>query len=285
MEGSNLFTYVIFALIILFTVKNFIQLKRLTHERKFTESYAKVLKDEEGALDAVLAYIETEKSIDYKNEAYLVEAYQEMKMGMDPYKAIDSVDIGAIISGKNGYSDTMMNNHSDLFVWLDLIIAEARNKSMIDIIETLYTKVTAFEEHLNNRLEYVEFKACVDILLEKKGEEREFLKKILDGDYAGMSHDKRLIGLYKRIASSYLAYAGETFDEFFEEDLHSFATSSVGKHLMESLDILSKYPPKVEEPVEEPKEETEEVKEIETKEETEEVKEEAEEVKEEPKQE
>ena len=260
MPKNNYIYYLLLALVIFMTVKNFIQLKRLSKEKKFTVSYAKVLRGDEDALDTMKAYLENEKNLDYKNEALLVEAYQEMVEGKDPYKAIDDIDFGAILTDQKGFSQKKLEAHSDLFVWLNLVCAKARNLSMIDIIETLYDKVTKYDEYLNNRLEYLEFKSICESLLEKKGDELAYLKKILDGDYAGVSHDKRLIGLYKRIASCFLTYAGETIDEFFENDLHTFAETAVGRHLLESLELFEKYKPD-EETVEEPKEENLEVEE------------------------
>ena len=89
---------------------------------------------------------------------------------------------------------------------------------------------------------------------------------MLDGGFAKYEYEKNLIGLFKRFASSTLAYSGEPMEDYYKEDLHSFAGTQIGKTYMRDLEILEKYPPRT--PKEEEKEEIkEEVSQEETKEE------------------
>ena len=101
-------------------------------------------------------------------------------------------------------------------------------------------------------------KNVVDALEEKEEKGIPFFKELNYGTYSGLYYDKRLVGMYKRIAAFFLSEAGEELDDFLKEDLSAFAESSVGHLLMSDLGVCEKY--HVGPPVEEetPVEETEE---------------------------
>lgn len=252
-ENFNVFYWALGVFAIGLTIKNVISIKNMNREREFANTYSKSLRQDEDAYEAISNYVEVEK-LDYlKNKARFVLIYEKLAKGEDVTSVIDDINIDPLFKEKGSFKAKLANRNSDVFVWLALIVAKAKSLSMLEVIDKLQEKISAFDLYLKNQLEYRLFKGVVSAAKGLKDEDSEFLMKLINGDYAGMVYEKRLVGLYKRIAASYLVYTGETIDEYYDNDLHGFGETLVGKCLMNDLGILDKYPP-----LEENKEETEE---------------------------
>ena len=256
----------VFALAI--TINNFRNLKNLNRERTFQQIYVDVLKQEEGSTETINNYVAEEKLGYLKNKAMVLQMYQMLINGEDVDKEIEEINFNPIFKDKNKFVPKQANRNSDIFIWLLILYAKAKQINKEEIIDKLVKKMELFDEYFENQLEYQLYKAGTALLKDKDGEDIQFLYDLINGEYAGMVYEKRLIGLYKRFASCLLAYKDKEFDEFFKQDLHSFANTLVGKVFMQDLGIYDKYPPIEEEPqLEEPKEEVAETKiEEETKE-------------------
>lgn len=247
LEGNfNIFYFALAVFAIGLTIKNIRQIKNLKHEREFANTYSKVLRQDEDAYEAVTNYLNTETNEMFKNKAKVLLIYEKMTKGEDPSDIIEDVNFDTMFKEKGSFSSKLANRNSDIFVWLTLVFAKARSLSMFDVIDKLSKKIEVYDENLSNHLEYKMYKGVLSALAERNDEDLNFLTKMLDGDYAGMVYEQRLVGLYKRIAASFLVYMGEKIDEYFENDLHSFAETIVGKCLMTDLEIYDKYPPIVE---------------------------------------
>lgn len=261
LQNFNVFYWALGVFAIGLTIKNFISLKGYKREKEFATTYSKVLRQDEDCYEAIQNYVEVEKIESLKNKAKVIFVYEKMVKGEDPIELVNTIDFKPLFYEKGRFNAKLANRNSDIFVWLALSFAKARSLSMFDVIDKLSEKVLTFDEVLKNQLEYQLFKGLVSAIAEKNDENSAFLTKLLAGDYAGMVYEQRLIGLYKRIAASYLVYMGDTIDESFDNDLRDFATTLVGKCLMTDLEIIDKYPPLEEEkeeekPEEEPQEET-----------------------------
>ena len=96
---------------------------------------------------------------------------------------------------------------------------------------------------LEVRVEFQLAKAICNALREKEDAGVGFLTSLLEGSYTQYAYEKNMIGLYKRFSASTLAYSGEPMEEYYKNDLHSFAATLIGKNYLKELDILDKYPP------------------------------------------
>ena len=137
-----------------------------------------------------------------------------------------------------------LSMNSDVFIWLYMDMAKARQLSRFDVMNSLIKKLDEVPE-LQNRVEYLLAKAIYNALNENEDGGVEFLNGLLQGNYTELGYDKGLIGLYKRFASSTLAYINEPIDEYYKEDLHAFANTLIGSNYMRDLEIYDKFPPVV----------------------------------------
>lgn len=242
MGNFNIFYWLLAVIAIGITISNFMKMKTFKREREFVNVYSKVLNDTDDSYDAVINYVNEEKELHLKNKGKVIETYVKLKRNEDVTNVIDSMNFESLFKVKGRYDAKHTNRNGDVFVWLALVFAKAYSQKKTDIIEKIYEKFLPYEELLSNNLEYKLFKGYTAALLNKDGEDYDFLKKLLDGDYAGMVYEQRLIGLYKRIASSYLVFKGEKIDEYFDNDLREFGTHLLGRALLTDLGLIDKYP-------------------------------------------
>lgn len=243
LENINIFYWILGVFAIGLTIKNIQNIKGYNREREYANTYSKILRQDEDAYEAMENFIAVEKNETLKNKAKVILIYEKMTKGENPVELAKEVNYIPMFRDKAKFSPKLANRNSDVFVWLCLVYAKAKSLSMLDVIDELSKKLNAFDEDLENQLEYKLTKAAESALGDKDENKVEFLAKLLEGDYAGMVYEQRLIGLYKRIAASYQAYLNKPVDEFFENDLHDFAETLVGKCLMADLGIIEKYPP------------------------------------------
>lgn len=259
MENFNIFYWLLAVVAIGITISNFMKMKVFKREREFVNVYSKVLNDTDDAYDAVINYVNEEKEPHLKNKGMVIEVYEKLLRNEDVNEIVEAIDFEPLFKVKGRYDAKHTNRNGDVFVWLALVFAKAHNLNKDEVIDKLYSKLLPFDELLSNNLEYKLCKGYTAAIKNNNEEDYNFLKKLLDGDYAGMVYEQRLIGLYKRIATSYIVFKGDSVDEYFDNDLRSFAGSLVGRALLTDLKLIDKYPP-IEE---KPEESLEEVKEIE----------------------
>jgi len=248
-----------FVLLSYVTYRNFILIGRYRHNKEYIECYGDMLADTEGAYDRVCRYIDKEKSEECKSKGRVLKLYQQLDRPEDPMETLQGIDLKEVFYNKGKFSRQKMMMNSDVFVWLYMNMAKARKLSKFDVLNGLYEKIVELDQ-LENRVEFQLAKAIYNALCEKEDAGVGFLSGLLEGNYAGYGYEKNLIGLYKRFASSTLAYSGEPMEEYFKEDLHSFAATKIGKNYMNDLEIYEKYLPKTQAGDEEPLKENEEGK-------------------------
>lgn len=230
--------------------RNVVLIGRYRHNKEYIECYKDMLSNVPEAYDRTCRYIENEKSAEYQNKGLVLKLYQQLDRPEDPMETLNKLDLKEIFykNGKFSKQQLLMNN--DVFIWLYLNMAKARKLSKFDVLNGLYDKIMELSL-LENRVEFQLAKAIYNALCEKEDAGVEFLSSLLDGGYAGYEYDKNLIGLFKRFAAATLAYSGEPMEDYYKEDLHSFAASQIGKNYLNDLEIYEKYLPKqVEEPTE-----------------------------------
>ena len=258
---ERLFFAVMIILIAYITYRNIALMTRYRHNKEYIECYKDMLAEAEGSYDRVCRYIENEKSEEYRNKARILQIYQQMDRDEDMSPTLEALDLKAIYYRNGKYAPQQLKLNSDVFVWFYLDMAKARRLSKFDVLNAMMDRFNELQG-MENRIEYQLTKAIYNALCEKEDAGVEFLTMLLEGGYSKYDYEKNLIGLYKRFASSTLAYSGEPMDEFYKNDLHAFAGTQIGRVYMSDLEIYDKYPPKSEESeTEKPLEENEEEKE------------------------
>ncbi len=241
--------------------RNVVLINRYRHNKEYIECYKDMLSKEENTFDRICRYIDNEKDAEYANKGRVLKLYVQMDRDEDLSSTLNELDLKEIFLKKGKYSRPQVMANSDVFIWLYMDMAKARKLSKFDVLDSLNEKLSELSL-LENRVEYQTGKAIYNALCEKEDAGVEFLSSLLDGGFARFEYEKNLIGLFKRFASSTLAYSGEPMEDYYKEDLHSFAATKIGMNYMKDLEIYDKYPPKGEE-----KPAEEEIKEEEQKEE------------------
>lgn len=223
------------------TFKNFKLFKRYGRNKKYIDCYNSFIVNEEGAYEKTLEMVGKEDNIEYKNKTRMFEILMELDKGING-SAVDNLDLTEVFStdGKIDLKDKLAWN-SDTFIWVIFAIAKAKKYGFNDVADKLIKKFDVFEGGLDGRIEYQLILAVNKALNGTDDKGIPFLRKLVDGDYSEYSYDKNFIGVYKRIASSTLAFLGEPLDEYYENDLHEFANMRMGKMYMDALGIYDKY--------------------------------------------
>ncbi len=262
--GTVLYVIII-VLLVSTSIKNFALFKRYKHNKEYIECYKDLLKNNENALERINNYIENENSNEFKNKGRILKLYQELISDLDYSTTLNELNVKDIFYDKNGnLKKDLINFNSDSFLFIMLVLSKAHQMKKDELIESLTNKVLEVKG-LEDHLEVKEIVALNNALLSKDDKGVALFNSFLDGSYTENIYDKNMIGLFKRIAISTLAYLNEPFDEFFIDDIKEFVKTLIGKEYTSNLGIYDKY--HVEEVSEEPVEEITEEKVEEVKEE------------------
>ena len=252
MNGT--FMLILMGLMLVMLFNNIRKMKTMKKDEKYINAYTAVLRKEENAAENLELYLAEETNPDLRSKGLLVKVYTDMLADRNPSETIDSIGFNDIFLADGNYVPEKINRNSDSFVWLLLNLSQARSKSMIDIMDKLYEKVTAYEDTLGKHVEYLVFKAAYNCLLEKDVKGIEFLNKLLAGEYGDYQYDKQLVGVFKKVAAALLVYSGEPIEKEDEDLLYDFALTQVGSRFLSDLELIDRYR-KEESPEEEKSEE------------------------------
>lgn len=240
--------YLFFILMILLLIyvlyRNISIFSRYRHNKSYIDCYKKMLQNDVNSYDELCSYIEKEKSPEYISRANILKLHEELQRGFDCTKTIDGIDLKEVFYSNGKFAPSKLTMNSDVFIWLYMDMAKSRQLSRFDVMNSLMKKLDEVPE-LQNRVEYLLAKAIYNALNENEDGGVEFLNGLLQGNYTELGYDKGLIGLYKRFASSTLAYINEPIDDYYKEDLHAFANTLIGSNYMRDLEIYDKFPPVV----------------------------------------
>ena len=231
------------ALLLLYTVyRNVTLLKRYKQNKEYIECYKAILRGDENAYERICSFIDTRKDQEFAGKGRLLKLYEEIDQKLPYQETLNAVNLEDVFY-KNGKADkSRYTLNCDLFVWIYIIMAKARQISGFDVLNDLYDKVKALQG-MDDCLEYRETEAIYNALCEKEDGGVKFFTDLLEGNYTEYRYDKNLIGTFKRFAAATLAYGGEPMEEYFKQDLHSFAETLIGKSYLENLGIYDKYLP------------------------------------------
>ena len=239
--------------------RNITLISRYRQNKEYIECYKDMLHHEDGSYERVCAYIENEKSEEFKNKGRVLKIYQQLDNEEDLSDTLNQLDLKEIFYKNGKYVKSQMAMNNDVFIWFYLDLAKARRLSKFDVLDSLNEQFKQLEG-MDHRVEYHLSKAIYNALCEKEDAGVEFLSSMLDGGFAQYEYEKNLIGLFKRFASATLAYSGEPMEDYYKNDLHSFAATAIGAAYMKDLEIYEKYLPlsDQQEETKEPLEENEE---------------------------
>ena len=231
------------AVLLLYTVyRNFTLLKRYKQNKEYIECYKAILRADENAYERINAFIDSQKEQDFAGKGRLLKLYVELDKKLPYQETLNAIDLKDVFYKKDHPDKYRYSLNCELFIWIYIIMAKARQMSGFDVLNELNDKVKALEE-MNDCLEYREAEAIYNALCEKEDGGVKFFTDLLEGNYTELRYEKNLIGTFKRFAAATLAYGGEPMEDYYKQDLHNFAETMIGKTYLENLGIYDKYLP------------------------------------------
>ena len=229
---------VVLAFMIFQNVKLF---KRSKHVKDYVACSDAIFDDREDKVDVIKAYIDKETDQEFRNKGRVLLVYADLKSGVDPKGAISALDLKDTIVGKKDKFDAQkFEFNSDTYFWLILDLIKAHTMNDQDTVTGLVGAVDKYRDMIEQDLVVKLFYAVDDVF--KGSDETMFFKDLWNGNYPnGSTYDKRLVGFYKYIAISVLAYKGEEMSEEMIGDLESFTHMKAGKLVMSDLGIYERY--------------------------------------------
>ena len=238
-----IFLVILIVLTISMFSKNFKKAGQYRKDKTYIDIYTKILKNEEGAYDELVSYLGTETDACLKAKSNLIKIYVDLdKHPENVDNDIDEIDFmhDIFFDGENFVKEKIILN-SEVFIWLILILSKARTNTMIDAMNHINDKVSAYDEEMKDYVEYEVYKSAYLSLLEKNLDGIKFLKTLLSGEYQEYKYDKNLIGIYKKIAASLLAYMAEPLDEGDDDLIKEFAETLIGSRFTKDLEIYDRF--------------------------------------------
>lgn len=243
-----IFLVILIALTISMFSKNFKKAGQYRKDKTYIDIYTKILKNEEGAYDELVSYLGSETDTCLKAKSNLIKTYVDLDKHPENVDSdIDEIDFmhDIFFDGENFSKEKIILN-SEVFIWLILILSKARANTMIDVMNHINDKVSAYDEEMKDYVEYQVYKSAYLSLLEKNFDGIKFLKTLLSGEYQEYKYDKNLIGIYKKIAASLLAYMAEPLDEGDDDLIKEFTETLIGSRFTKDLEIYERFEPKTE---------------------------------------
>ena len=218
--------------------------KRIKFNKTYVELFNKVLKeDNERAYEDVVEYVNKTENIEFKNKGRIFELYLELAKDLPYEETLNELDFRELFYNGEKVSMEKVGYNSDTFVWIIALFARAKKHDKLEIIDAIMAKLKLYEDLLKN---YVEYTLCLSVARAIKGEDDlgvTFMRQLIDGDYAKYKYDTRLIGIYKRIATSFLAYTHQELNEDEVNDIRLLAASLVGSFILKDIDMYEEYKP------------------------------------------
>ena len=238
-----IFLVILIALTISMFSKNFKKAGQYRKDKTYIDIYTKILKEEEGAYDELVSYLGSETDACLKAKSTLIKIYVDLDKAPELVEAdVDGIDFmhDIFFEGENFLKERIISN-SEVFIWLILILSKARANTMIDAMNHINDKVSVYDEEMKDYVEYQVYKSAYSSLLEKDVEGINFLKVLLCGEYHEYKYDKNLIGIYKKIAASLLAYMAEPLDDGDDELIKEFTQTLIGSRFTKDLEIYDRF--------------------------------------------
>lgn len=238
-----IFLVILIALTISMFSKNFKKAGQYRKDKTYIDIYTKILKEEEGAYDELVSYLGSETDACLKAKSNLIKTYVDLDKHPENVDSdIDEIDFmhDIFFDGENFSKEKIILN-SEVFIWLILILSKARANTMIDVMNHINDKVSAYDEEMKDYVEYQVYKSAYLSLLEKNFDGIKFLKTLLSGEYQEYKYDKNLIGIYKKIAASLLAYMAEPLDEGDDDLIKEFTETLIGSRFTKDLEVYDRF--------------------------------------------
>lgn len=238
-----IFLVILIALTISMFSKNFKKAGQYRKDKTYIDIYTKILKNEEGAYDELVSYLGSETDACLKAKSNLIKTYVDLDKHPENVDSdIDEIDFmhNIFFDGENFSKEKIILN-SEVFIWLILILSKSRANTMIDVMNHINDKVSAYDEEMKDYVEYQVYKSAYLSLLEKNFDGIKFLKTLLSGEYQEYKYDKNLIGIYKKIAASLLAYMAEPLDEGDDDLIKEFTETLIGSRFTKDLEIYDRF--------------------------------------------
>ena len=228
---------ILILIIIIFSIKNIVLIKDLIISKEYRKIYKAVIAEEADIIARLESYIINEKNKYLLSKAYVLLMYVKLHSGLDVLDEIEKINYNDIFLKNGKYNKKFVNLNSDMFIWTLASMPLLYKQGHLPPIQV---KIIDLEDRLNNHIEYKVFKAC-NAMLSNNSDGYQFLYDLVNGDYASLDYDKKLIGATKRVALAYLGSLKKENNIEYADELKYFSTTMIGRKLLTDLEIFEIY--------------------------------------------
>ncbi|MBP3892280.1 MAG: hypothetical protein J6D29_08900 [Solobacterium sp.] len=254
----NLLTMVMVMLVV-YTVFNVLVLSKQRQKGNEISNLLDVFQEEDTFFSKASELIEKETTPGTKEKIRVLKLWGEAYYGKeDAFKqTLNDLDVtNMFMKAKNP-----IEAYEDAFFYLCMAIPNRLySDGKMALLDLLENKMDVYKETLENTLVYRIGKENSKFYHRQDDFGKGFLESVIEGEYAGFTYSKQLIGIYKDVVSTVLAaiYKEEGNKAKLEEQypfLERFQQSALGERMLKELKI--ELPKKEEESSEEKGEEKE----------------------------
>lgn len=223
--------------IVVFTFRNIVLIKDLVTSKGYKKIYNGVIKKEPDIINKIEEYLKKEKNKYLVSKTNILLMHQKLLNDEDVSEIIEKIDYSVIFLKNGKYNSHFVNLNSDMLIWTLCCLPRLKKANQLNLIKE---KVNVLSDKLSNHVEYKVFiGACA--VLERNIEETKFLNDLVNGEYSGLSYDKYLIAVTKRIALAYIASLSKEKNIEYADELKILSESMLGRYLTTDLDIYELY--------------------------------------------
>ena len=239
---ESLIFLVLIVVLVFMIFQNIKLFKRSKHIKDYVTCSDAIFDEAKDSVEIISSYIEREQDHEFKEKGRVILLYALMDAKMDAGAEASKLEIKDMIIGKKGNFDPQkFEYNSDSFFWIVVDLIKAHVNQDEAVIKALNELIAKYEDMIGQDLVIKLFHE-VDQIMSGSKEDYGFLKDLWNGNYpAGSTYDKRLVGFYKYIAISIIAYKGDVLAEEMVADLQNFANMKAGRVVMKDLGILDTY--------------------------------------------
>ena len=245
---SLVLTIGIYGLALIMAISFILLIRRNMNNKKIVDCVT-IFDDENMFFSKIDAYLNSVKNIEFLEKGKILKlwGYVFYKRDDEVLPLLDSIDLLPIVVGTGFSKKNKIQLNEDCLYYLCLASCNAlygrKNFALLDKFEE---KIKGYRNLLDNNLAYEMSTESFKLYHDEEDKGEEFFTKVIDGEYGEYSYSKQLIGIYKKICSSFLAkiYSDNNDEISYEkisDDVASFYSTKMGQRYLNELGVNEQW--------------------------------------------
>lgn len=245
---SLILTIGIYGLTLIMVISFVLLIRRNINNKKIVDCIM-IFDDESLFFSKINSYLETAKNQEFIEKAKILKLWGNVfyKRDDEVIPLLESINLIPIVVGNGFNKKNKLQLNEDCLYYLCLASCNTLyGRKNFELLNKFREKLNEYDVLLEKNLAYAISKESFR-LYDNEGDKGEgFFLKVIEGEYGGYNYSKQLIGIYKKICSSFLAkiYSDKNDTESFEkvkEDVIYFYETIMGKRYLSELNVNEQW--------------------------------------------